>query len=158
MRSVVYAGIDPDLSSRLRLCEWPHLQTLTLHLSAHDRTLIANAVKLLDDANSTTCKDVTIQFDSELSFSQMIRYLLDPHNTGTRDLEHVVLRFSRVNIIWTVQPLRATRNSFSLQAPHRVLSRWTLARLGVLFRQRFLGLGYAQRYAAHGRPARISRS
>ena len=112
MRSVVYAGIDPDLSSRLRLSEWPHLQTLTLHLSAHDRTLIANAVKLLDDANSTTCKDVTIQFDSELSFSQMIRYLLDPHNTGTRDLEHVVLRFSRVNIIWTVQPLRATRNSF----------------------------------------------
>ena len=110
MRSVVYAENDPNLSSRLRLSEWQHLQSLTLHLSEHGRTLIANAVKLLDNVNSKTCKDVTIQFDAELSFSQMTRYLLDRDNNG--DLEHIVLGFSRVNIIWAVQPLRATRNSF----------------------------------------------
>ena len=73
---------------------------------------MANAATLLDNINSTMCKNVTIEFDEELHIINMIRRM-DPRINLV--LDHVLLKFSRVNIVWRLKPLRAARSSFWVQ-------------------------------------------
>ncbi|PIL31154.1 hypothetical protein GSI_05851 [Ganoderma sinense ZZ0214-1] len=98
-----------DLSARLRLSEFSMLQALVLHFPP-DHGEKANTVKLLADTNTAMCKDVTIQFNEELGFAEMTRYLADSRDDS--ELENTLLKFSRVTIIRATQPLRANAHLF----------------------------------------------
>ena len=115
--------VDPYFTPHLVLSQWSQLKSLVLHfldikcqLSNQIPVAMGNVVSLLENLNDTSVsgQDVTIHFGTMLHWGRVIEYL-QSNPSKRAQLERSLLRFSKVNLIWSTNPLQATRNLFWTQ-------------------------------------------